>query len=339
MPRRSKRSNPTPSTETAAQLDTLRSQVTRLENTIVALQKALVDAKLLPRSVSKPAPGERIASVTTQRGRSRHRPATSYTATARTVAAPLSAHHPRETSPDRFSASLVLADDLVGHVVGRGGRGLKQVADISSARVSVHSQEIDGHWERLVSVRGTNKQLGDALVVLGKRIARKRVTAPKKKKEGSAFTGSGNAGPGPSRHAALPKPSAPLPPSSAHQTTTPTRGRARPSAASQTQAPRPSLPPPTPSSRTVVMASPSEPTSRARMPTVPSVRMASPEPLRSRNNLSSMEVDHILALVGGDLSNYLPSERRDQAWQHYVQGRVIRDQDGWMLNWDYSRRS
>jgi len=77
-------------------------------------------------------------------------------------------------------------------VVGCGGRGLKQVADISSARVSVHSQEIDGHWERLVSVWGTDKQLGDALVMLGKRIAQKRVTVPKKKKDGLASSGPGN---------------------------------------------------------------------------------------------------------------------------------------------------
>jgi len=333
MPRRrSKRSNPTPATETTAQLVTLRSQVTRLEETIVALQKALVDAKLLPRSVSKLAPGERIASVTTQRGRSRRRPATSYTATARTVAAPLSAHYPRENSPDRFSASLVLADDLVGHVVGHGRRGLKQIADISSARVSVYSQEIDGHWERLVSVRGTDKQHGDALVVLGKRIARKHVTVPKKKKDGSAFSGLGNAGPGPS-HAVLPKPSAPPSPSLARQTTTPTRGRAHPSAASQTQAPQPSLPPPTPSSRTVVMASPSRSTSRNRTPTVPSVRMASPEPLCSRNDLMSMEVDHILALVGSDPTGLLPSERCDRAWQLYQQGQVVRSHDGWELYW------
>jgi len=215
--------------ETSAQLGTLRSQVTRLEDTIVALQKALVDAKLLPRSVSKPASGERIASVTTQRSCSRRHPALSYTATARTVAAPLSPHHPRESSPDRFSTSLVLADDLVGHVVGRGGHGLKQVTDILSAHVSVHSQEIDGHWECLVSIRGTNKQLSDALIVLGKRIAQKCVIVPKKKKEGSASTGLGNAGPRSSHQAALPQPSVPLPPSSARQMTTPTRGRAHPS--------------------------------------------------------------------------------------------------------------
>jgi len=82
--------------------------------------------------------------------------------------APLLAHHPREFLPDRFSASLVLAEDLVGHIVGRGGRGLKQVSNLSDARVSVFSQEIDGCSERLISIRGTDKQLGDALVVLGK---------------------------------------------------------------------------------------------------------------------------------------------------------------------------
>ena len=194
--RRSRRSNPTPATETTAQLGTLQSQVTRLEETIVALQKALVDTKLLPRSVSKPAPGERIASVTTQRDRSWRRPAPSYMATHRTVVAPLLVHHPRETSPDRFSASLVLTNDLVGHVVGHGGRSLKQIADISSARVSVHSQEIDGHWEHLVSIRGTDKQLGDALVVLGKQIAWKHVSVPKKKKDGSVSSSPANAGPG-----------------------------------------------------------------------------------------------------------------------------------------------
>ena len=82
MPHRcTKRSNPMPTTETTAQLGTLRSQVTRLEDTIAALQKTLVNAKLLPRSVSKPAPSERIAAITTQRGRSRRRPAPSYTTT------------------------------------------------------------------------------------------------------------------------------------------------------------------------------------------------------------------------------------------------------------------
>jgi len=320
-------------TETTAQLDTLQSQVTRLEEMIAALQKVLVNAKLLPRSVSKPAPSERIASITTQRGRSCRRPALSYTTTCREVTAPLSAHHPRESFPNRYSASLVLADNLVGHVIGRSRCDLKQVANISSARVSVHSQEIDGHWERLVSMQGTDKQLGNALVVLGKRIAQKRMSVPKKKKDGLAFSGSGNAGPGPSSQVALPKPSASPPPSLACQTMTPTRGQARPSAASQTRAPQPSLPPPTPSSRTVVMASPTQPISRAQTPIVPSVCMASPELLCSRNDLTSMEVDHILALIGTNPCGHLPSERRDFTWQYYQQGQVIWTHKGWRLFW------
>jgi len=136
---------------------------------VVSFEVTLVKYGIPAPTVVKTAHGERIAASTTQRGRSRQRPVQPIP--SKTVVAPFSAHHPREFSPDRFSASLVLAEDLVGHVVGRGGRGLKQVSDISDAPVSVFSQEIDGHSERLVSICGTDKQLGDALVVLGKQIA------------------------------------------------------------------------------------------------------------------------------------------------------------------------
>jgi len=61
------------------------------------------------------------------------------------------------------------------------------------------------------------------------------------------------------------------------------------------------------------MASPSRPMSQNRTLTVLSVRMASPELLRSYNDLTSMEVDHILVLVRSDLTSLLLSERHDQA--------------------------
>jgi len=61
------------------------------------------------------------------------------------------------------------------------------------------------------------------------------------------------------------------------------------------------------------MASPSRPMSQNRTLTVLSVRMASPELLRSHNDLTSMEVDHILVLVRSDLTSLLLSERHDQA--------------------------
>jgi len=61
------------------------------------------------------------------------------------------------------------------------------------------------------------------------------------------------------------------------------------------------------------MASPSCPMSQNRTLTVLSVCMASPKPLRSCNDLTSMEVDHILVLVRSDLTGLLLSERHDQA--------------------------
>jgi len=325
--RRSKRSNATLPSDTNAKLDALRSQVTRLEAMVGSFEMLLVKYGISPPTEVQTAQGVRIARVTTQRGRSRRCPAPSSLATtSKPVAAPLSAHHPREFSPDCFSASLVIAEDLVEHVVGRGGRGLKQVTDISNARVSAFTQEVDSRSERLVSIRGTDKQIGDALVVLGKRIARKRVSAPKKKKRGTAPSG-------PLPPAALPEPSAPRTQPPPRQTATPTRGRARPSAASQTRVQQPSLPPPTPSSRTVVMAFPSPSRDWSAMPVVPSVRMTSPTPLRSRNDLTSMEVDRILTLVGDDAAGLLPSERRDQAWLSYQEGHVVRTHDGWGLYW------
>ena len=61
--------------------------------------------------------------------------------------------------------------------------------------------------------------------------------------------------------------------------------------------------------------------------------MASPEPLRSRNNLTLMEVDHILVLIGSNPHGFLLSERRNQAWQFYQQGQVIQTHEGWRLYW------
>jgi len=53
---------------------------------------------------------------------------------------------------------LVIAKDLMGHVVGCGGRGLKQITDISSIRVSAFTQEMDGRSKRLVSIWGTKEE-------------------------------------------------------------------------------------------------------------------------------------------------------------------------------------
>ena len=220
---RSKRSNATLPMDTNAKLDALQSQVTRLEAIVGSFEMLLVKYGIPPPTMVKTAQGERIARTTTQRGHSQQRPAPPSLATAnKPVAAPLSAHHPREFSPNCFSASLVIAEDLMGHVVGHGSRGLKQVTDISSARVSASTQEVDGRSEHLVSIQGTDKQLGNALVVLGKRIVCKCVSAPKKKKKGTALSGLANVAPGLPPRAAPQNPSAPRTQPLPHQTATPT---------------------------------------------------------------------------------------------------------------------
>jgi len=69
--------------------------------------------------------------------------------------------------------------------------------------------KVDGCSECLISIQNTNKQLSDALVVLGKQITRKCVSAPKKKKKGMALSGPVNIASGPLPCAAPQNPSAP----------------------------------------------------------------------------------------------------------------------------------
>lgn len=90
---------------------------------------------------------------------------------------------PQEGKPDRHLVTVAIPDAAAAHVIGQGGKGLKQVHDISGARISAYTLVEGSCDERHVSIRGTDQQIGDALVVLGKRIARKRIHVPKPKKK------------------------------------------------------------------------------------------------------------------------------------------------------------
>ena len=90
---------------------------------------------------------------------------------------------PQEGKPDRHLVTVAIPDATAAHVIGQGGKGLKQAHDISGARVSAYVLAEGSREERHVSIRGTDEQIGDALVVLGKRIARKRIHPPKPKKK------------------------------------------------------------------------------------------------------------------------------------------------------------
>jgi hypothetical protein len=77
---------------------------------------------------------------------------------------------PMEGKTDRHLVTVVIPDATAQHVIGQGGKGLKQVHDISGARVNAFSLAGSSD-ERHIAIRGTDLQIGDALVVLGKRIA------------------------------------------------------------------------------------------------------------------------------------------------------------------------
>ena len=76
--------------------------------------------------------------------------------------------------------TVVIPASSAAHVVGKGGKGLKQISDIAGAWVSAFEVATSPD-KRHISLQGTDIKIGDALSVLGKRIARKHVHYPKKK--------------------------------------------------------------------------------------------------------------------------------------------------------------
>jgi KH domain len=89
---------------------------------------------------------------------------------------------PMQGKSDCFQVTVVLPDTVVSHVVGRQGRGLKQVTDISGARVSTFTLNDGPADQHHVTIQGSDIQIRDALVVVGKCLARKRVHSPKASK-------------------------------------------------------------------------------------------------------------------------------------------------------------
>ncbi|KAG6873724.1 hypothetical protein C0992_008443 [Termitomyces sp. T32_za158] len=109
----------------------------------------------------------------------------------------------------------LLPDSLVAHVVGHQGQGLKQAHDLSGSRLAAFLVGSAGSEGRcFVTIQGTDQQIGEALVVFEKHIAKKRVRAPQKQQSGNAALAV--AVPAPSREPASstpkPYPQSALPP-------------------------------------------------------------------------------------------------------------------------------
>ncbi|KAF5318483.1 hypothetical protein D9619_010628 [Psilocybe cf. subviscida] len=79
---------------------------------------------------------------------------------------------------EKLVVTVSLADEHAGHVIGRAGTGLRQIHDISHAKVSV-SPMASTSGLRAVTIRGTAREVGDALSAIGKRVARRRIRNPR----------------------------------------------------------------------------------------------------------------------------------------------------------------
>ncbi|KAK6988380.1 hypothetical protein R3P38DRAFT_3444133 [Favolaschia claudopus] len=196
-----------------------------------------------------------------------------------------------QDAPSRYSCTLVVPDSVVGHIIGRGGKGLHQSHDISGAQLRAYTDKASP-LERRVSIRGTDQQIGEALIALGKRFMRKRIRSKKK---------------GPSRLSGDPAPPPPGPvpvlPNASGEGARPLKKRAHPVHPSQPPArfrplQRPVL------SRTQVMVSPIPtqvmvspiPTPRpSSTPYAPSVAMPTAIPSPSPRSVapSPMAIDAI----------------------------------------------
>ena len=133
--------------------------------------------------------------------------AASVPSTSPVVPLPLSASYPSEGKPDQRLVTIAVPDAVVAHLVGKDGRGLRQAHDITGARVRAFHLEGSPAGKRHVAIRGTDQQVGDALVVLGKRIARRRIRTPAAKKKEPATAQPSQAAPA----TLAPRPTQPAP--------------------------------------------------------------------------------------------------------------------------------
>jgi hypothetical protein len=166
-------------------LQTLTASIAALSGQVSGLLSRITELERQPRSgIAGPptTPKQQRGSKRSEKGKTPQRIAT-VASTAVPLTFPLAQDLPKGKSSDnRFAMTCVIPDACAGHVIGRQGRGLKQVADISGARVaafSVKEQNGPSFGQRHVTIRGTEEQIGAALGVVGKRLARQRVRTPR----------------------------------------------------------------------------------------------------------------------------------------------------------------
>jgi hypothetical protein len=270
----------------ASKLDSMDERLARIEDpagSTIAATHAEETAKVPPFRSAKATKGKGRAQA--PQAPSKAKPAKKERATPKAANLPnpvplrLAQTFPMEGKTDRHLVTVVIPDASAQHVIGQAGKGLKQIHDISGARVRAYSAGSGD--ERHVSIRGTDIQIGDALVVLGKRLARKKVRPPKTKKSGPTVDSSQPAPLTPTQQS--------LAPAAAPYVSTQRYGPSTEPRIVEVPTEERDESPATAYAPTVAMASPLP----SSTPNVPSVTMGSPDSYTPDDALTPMQIDAI----------------------------------------------
>ena len=222
-------------------LDKFTSALTRLTERMVNVESHLQfpPATPVPPIIATAVTGKKAKS---KKGKNPAAPPATPT-TSRPVAASEIRSISSEAALEKCTVTLQVPDAQAGHLIGRAGSGLRQVHDYSRAKVSVAAATGLSDL-RAVTIKGSAREVGDALVAVGKRIARRRVRNPRDKKKKKKNSGA---------------PSLPLPPPPTYLVPVPTPSPApavsRPPSRSVQPAPQVWVSPPEPAPPMQPMAS------------------------------------------------------------------------------------
>ena len=158
-------------------VNTLTDRLDRLDSRLGALESKLSPSTATPKA-STPARGPRAARSKSTKPKA---PAPTTSSTTKTPAPTTIRSISTKDVQEKITVTLSIPDAQAGHLVGRAGTGLRQIHDISHAKLSVSPTVVSG--SRVVTIRGSTREVGDATAAIGKRLARRRLRNPRSTKK------------------------------------------------------------------------------------------------------------------------------------------------------------
>jgi len=159
-------------------VNSLTDRLDRLDSRLAALESKQTSTPAAPKSSTTPAVAPKAKGSKSTKKTKEPAPTTP---SATKAPAP---HTIRTIStkppPEKIVVSLSIPDVQTGHIVGRAGTGLRQIHDLSHAKLSVSPTVVSG--SRAVTIRGSDREVGDAISAIGKRLARRKLRTPRSKK-------------------------------------------------------------------------------------------------------------------------------------------------------------